>query len=147
MDYIHPRLFQIAPKELLLQALKAPFESEDVKVSLDSLAIVEVSAAFAHQGTTYRKVTYSMAMDMRFTDEEALQDDSFINLVLQGLRGEFPQSTVSYQTEKKNFHISGRDMLIAIKDADKPWMFIGVEKEGDMMEKLFAEPVRKKFGF
>jgi len=145
MDYIHPSLFRIVPKETMLQALKAPFESDDVKISLDSLEVVQVSPVFSFAGSDYRKVTYRIVMDMYFSDKEAVEDKAFIDLVLNGLQGEFPNSKVSFDKTKKSFHISGRDILIAIKDKNAQWMFIGAEKDQELMEKLFSKEVREKF--
>ena len=147
MDYIHPSLFRIIPKQTMLEALKAPFESNEVKVTLDSLAVLEVSPVFTHNSSDYRKVKYRVVMDMYFTDKEAVENNSFIDLVLSGLQGEFPDSKVSFDKSRKSFHISGTDILIAIKDKNTQWMFVGTEKDNELMDKLFAKEVREKFQF
>ena len=58
----------------------------------------------------------------------------------------FGDAIVTYNQEKKLFHISGKQFMIAIRDKnDGPWMFLGYKKDNTFIQFLFAQAVIKKF--
>src|SRR5687767_3206460 len=62
MDYMHPKLFKIAPKDAIVASMKAAFESADMKLTMDDLGVTSVGASFKSAGSEYRKVEYKMTM-------------------------------------------------------------------------------------
>jgi len=146
MDFIHPKLFEIAPRELMIKALKEVFESDEFKASMDSLEIISVDDEFKYEGISYRKVQYSMVMDFRFVDAEKTSDSVFVNLLKTSFSNAFNDAIVSFDKEKNSFHIKGYEFLIAIKDKENAlWMFIGHEKNKMLMEYIFPKAVIEKF--
>lgn len=84
-------------------------------------------------------------MTMQFLKEEEEMDSAFINFMVFTLQTHFSDQKVSYNKDKKEYVIKGFDQLLAIKDAEKEWMFPGVEKDSPYMKKLIAENVASHF--
>src|SRR5206468_8254466 len=55
MDYVHPKLFKIVPRDQMLQMFQSAFENEMMSISIDSLSILQTSPAYSYQGSLYRK--------------------------------------------------------------------------------------------
>src|SRR5690242_21824822 len=70
MEYTYPKLFTIAPKESVLKALKEAYNSEEVRMQLDSLKIEKIYPVFEMENGSYAKIDYSMVMLMDFKDHK-----------------------------------------------------------------------------
>ena len=57
MEYIHPKLFEIVPKEMMIQAMKQTFENDQLKVSLDSMDIISVGIPLIMNRSAIEKLT------------------------------------------------------------------------------------------
>ena len=145
MDYIYPKLFKMAPREAMVDAMKNSFANEMMKITLDSLSIAGVSAPFEHDGIVYREIDYSMVMDLRFLDTSNLQDPDFVNLMKTNFSEMLEGAEVIFEKNKNNFHIRGKDSMIGVKEKNAEWMFIGTKKNKTMAEFLFPKEVLKKF--
>jgi hypothetical protein len=146
MEYIHPKLFEMVPKELMIQAMKETFENEELKASLDSMEIISVGEVFDHESASYRKIDYSLVMDLSLANSNNNLDSTFINLMKASFEEAFGDATVTYSYEKKSFHISGKQFMIAVRDKkDAPWMFLGYKKDNTLIQFLFPKAVIEKF--
>ena len=140
MDYMHPKLFKIAPREAIIASMKAAFESEDMKLGMDDLGVTSVGPVFTSAGSDYRKVEYKMTMTIRFTDTTVYAPE-FIEQMTSMYTESFAGKKVTFDKKTKAFVITGTDILYAIKDAGQPWLFIGYKKDPDMLRQLFTRPV------
>ena len=145
MEFIYPKLFDIAPKSAIIETMRQTFESNEMRLGFDSMAVLTVGASFVHKGTEYRKVDYSMVLRLQLTDTSNLKDTTFINIMNMSLSGSFAGASVRFDRPTGSWVISGTDFMIAIKEKDQPWMFIGNEKNKLMVETLFPPEVIKKF--
>ena len=126
-DYIHPNIYKVAPRNQLVEAFKKVFNNDEVALGIDSIRKKKVSESFLLNGAAYRKVDYYMVMWMKTKDESSMDDSSFVELMLTGLKEELAGKDISFDTRKKTFMIRGDDKLIAIKDtpgsvSDVPWL-------------------------
>jgi hypothetical protein len=145
-DYIHPNLFKVAPKEQLLVAFKQAFDNEALQIGIDTIEIKAIGEPFTAGTGTYRRVDYSMSMHLTFKDSSVYDKPDFENTVLASFQKSFGDKTVSFDKAAKMFRIRGADVMYAIKDnAQKPWLFIGYEKNKDLMEAIFPPAVIKHF--
>lgn len=145
MDYVHPKLFSIAPREAILQSFKQAFDNDQIAITIDSSYVVAFSPAFQHEAASYRKVDYFMSMRLRFKDT-AVVNDEFIGTMTQNLQASMPGKTVAFNKALAAFVIRGKDVMIAIKDSkDAQWMFLGHNNNPQLVEALFAPEVIKHF--
>jgi hypothetical protein len=57
----------------------------------------------------------------------------------------FAGKKVTFDKKKKTFVIVGTDILYAIKDAGKQWMFLGYKNDPDLLKQLFSQEVIDHF--
>ena len=145
MDFIHPSLFRMASKEMIKEALVAAYSNAEVVIDFDSMTVNKVSQEYFVKDTAYRRVDYSMLMIMKFTDKETASDTSLVKVLIPALEADFPGQAVRYDKQKAAYIISGKEILMAIRDPSKKWQFLGVEKENAMLMTLFSKDLIDRF--
>lgn len=141
MDYMHPALYTIAPKEAMQQMLEQTFNNEEMQINIDSLQLLNLGADFKEGEAVYKKVDYFMSMSMVFK-ENMLEDESFREMVLASMQESFDTKKVSYDAQRKALIISGNEIMFAVKDnAKAAWLFLGYEKNPDMIKAIFPKGV------
>lgn len=137
MDYTHPKIFTIAPREQLVEIFKTSFDNESMKISFDSTGIISISEPFKLESASYRRIDYWMAINITFKDTSALADESFVSNMKTSLANGFPGAKIEYNKATKKFEINTSTLMIAIKDdAQKPWMFLGYQKNDNGLSKM-----------
>ena len=145
MDYMHPSLFDLAPRALLVQTLNETFSAKEVAIGYDSLAITAISPDFLHNNSQYRKVEYYFIMAMKFTDKDIAEDTSLTEQIIDGLKEDFGDGEIIYDKKRAVYIIKASDILLAIKDPGKEWLFLGYESDNKLLQKLYPVEVRKHF--
>lgn len=147
MDYIHPALFRIAPKDQLVEVLQQSFENEEFSITVDSIRTKSVSPIFVYQSSFYYKVDYYMEMSFHLKDKSLLSDSTFFAELEANFRESYPNDKIVFHVKKQTFTLIGDDILIAILDQEKsPWKFLGYDKqEAEAFKTLLPEAVVKQF--
>lgn len=146
MEYIHPGLFKLAPKEQLIDVFKKVYDNDEVKISIDNLENRSISDLYALNGVQYRKVDYYMVMLMKFKEEGKTLDSSFVNRMTTSLQTALPQKKINFDALNNQFIIKGTDVLIAIKDNPKSnWFFLGYDAGNEMIKQLLPRELIEHF--
>lgn len=90
MDYTHPKIFAIVPKEQLVEIFRQSFDNESMKIGFDSTGITNITDPFKIKDTAYRKIGYWMAINVVFKDTSALNDEGFITTMTTAFSTAFP---------------------------------------------------------
>ncbi len=148
IDYIHPSLFTLAPKEAILEGFEKGFDNEDMKITIDSLAVTDIGPVFVHNGGSYHRVKYYMGLRFYMKDQEMMKDSSFAEMMTSQMGIMFPEKKVEFSKDRTHFTLTGPDLLIAIKDDEKSqWMFLGYDKsKAKVLKTLFPKEVVDQFG-
>jgi len=145
MEYMHPSLFDLAPKEQLIELFKNVYDNESMKITIEKLENRSISDPFTLKGVKYCKIDYSMVMNMKFKDDK-LSDSTAINTMVSKLQEGLPGKEVSYDANGKQFVVKGSDILFAIKDnPQSPWLFLGYDGNNELVKKLFPEELIEHF--
>ena len=147
MDYVHPAIFKIASKEQMIEVFEQSFDNEQMKIVVDSTAILNISPVFQSRDTAYRKIDYYMELLLSFKDT-AIQDNNFIETTVTALKSGFPNASVNYEVARKGFAIKGSNLMLAIKPGNNAaqWMFFGVEKkQAEVMKTILSADVINHF--
>ncbi|RYZ46251.1 MAG: hypothetical protein EOO14_24810, partial [Chitinophagaceae bacterium] len=64
MEYMHPKLFAIAPKEQIIASMEAAFNQPEMTFSFDSMSVAAISPVFKLGTESYRRVDYYMSMNI-----------------------------------------------------------------------------------
>lgn len=145
MEYMHPSLFDLAPKEQLIEVFRNVYDNEAMKITIEKLENGSISDPFNLNSVKYCKVDYSMVMNMKFKDDK-LSDSAAINTMVSSLQEGLPGKEVSYDANGKQFVVKGSDILFAIKDSPQaPWLFLGYDGNNELVKKLFPIEVIEHF--
>ncbi len=141
MDYMHPNLFKIAPREALIQSFEQAFNSEELSMRIDTIRILTASADFTDSEARYKKLDYYMSMSMHFKDD-LLEDPEFRASMEEGLKATYTKKKISYDEKKKAMVITGDEVMFAIKDnAAAEWLFLGYENNPQLIKAVFPKAV------
>jgi hypothetical protein len=140
----HPRLFDLAPREQLIEVLKETYSNDVMEMSLDSIYVIEISADFRDDTALYKQVRYSSILKIQLKDSSTWKDDGMMNLIKSSLQA---KGEVEYDEVKHILTLKGTSLLFAIKDNNPtPWLFLGYEKENiEMLKMLLNEKVLTHF--
>lgn len=147
LDYTYPKLYTIAPRAEVLKVMQETFNSEQVKVELDSMRVDTLYPVFQLGKGSYAKVKYSMVMLMNFNVAKDSADGGGAaqnEMIRQGLAQQYGEQNVSMD-EKGIIHVRIQSPMVAIKDEiSKEWTFVNL-KEGDAMtDKMVSKEVQDK---
>ncbi len=146
MDYIHPSLFTLAPREEMIKLFENIYDNQDMTITIDSLQKGLMSKPFFIKETQYIKVDYYMVMQMKFKDEDKMNDSNFVNSMSEALQNALPKKSVSYSSNAHYFTIRGMDVLLAIKDSSSTeWFFLGYDGKNEMTKSLFPKELIEHF--
>ncbi|MEM7103383.1 MAG: hypothetical protein AAF502_09660 [Bacteroidota bacterium] len=136
-DYMHPTLFELVPKELLVQGFNELFNDTSMVFSFDSVKVTKVTGPIIHEGTRYARIDYWGYMGMGFGSDE--EDDGMATFMLPFLEAQFGEGNVEYNTDTKMFNISNESEMIGIRRVeDTRWYII---ENSDEMKGLFQKIV------
>jgi hypothetical protein len=146
MDFVHPRLFQLAPREQMMELFRKTYDNEYMKLSIDTTAITNISPVFNVNDTAYRRIDYWMGFTVAFKDSETVNAPDFVSKTTDLLKVGFPNSQIKYNNATKSFRLGSSNILIAVRDNDKsPWMFLGHSKNEAFLKTLFPSSVIEYF--
>lgn len=143
MDYIYPRLFKIAPKEQMIEAMREGFNNEELKMSLDSLKVDKIYPIFTSGKGQYAKVTYTMVMIMDFLDKEGIEDQ--MELIMESMGEKYGRDNIRIDDKTGNLRVKQTSHLVAAKDEyAKDWSFVSLRDDDPMINQLLDKQVLDK---
>jgi hypothetical protein len=143
LDYMYPRLFELAPKEQLKQALENAYNNAEIEIKLDSLAMGNVLPISKFSRGAFTKFSYTVKMRMKLMTKEM---EESTDMILQSFKSSFGEENVSYDETAKFFWVYQTKDGIAIKDSysKNTWTMIGLEKDQTINGIIPAE-IKKKY--
>jgi hypothetical protein len=146
MDYTYPKLFTIATREQLLEALKSAFDTDEFSTTLDSVNLIKIFPAFTINNESYAKIKHSMVMRMKFkepVDSSGTGDRVFMATMMEQ---QFGEGNVRYDSTGDAIVIAVISDLVAIKrKEDHLWYFVNFDEEDKMvLNLLFSKEVLDK---
>ena len=147
MDYIHPKLFDIVPREQMIELFKSIFDNPQMMISMDSMSVIGVSKSFNFKGAEYKKVDYYLRMSLRFKDSTVLKDQDRVSEIQEQVKTSMSAEKIRYVPQNNSLAIDAKKIMFAIKDNPRTqWMFVGYEpQQREMMKALVPEEVLTNF--
>jgi hypothetical protein len=146
MEYLHPSLFELAPKEQMIGLFENVYDNDDMKITIEKIEVRTISDPFTLKAAKYHRVDYDMVSQMKFKDESKLSDSNTIKSMVSSFQEALPGKEVGFNTSGKYFVIKGSDIMIAIKDSPQAqWFFLGYVGSNEMGKKLFAPELVEHF--
>ena len=142
MDYVYPKLFTIAPREKIKEAMEAAFQSDELVIKMDSIQIQKVYSVFAVDNNKYSKINYSMQILMK---PVKIEDSLDMNMLLTIMQGQYGKENVRINEKTNTLIVHQNLSMAAIKDKhSKEWTFINMKKEDPLMGMLLEKPILDK---
>ena len=145
LDFMHPKLFETIPREMILRGMESMQADTAVVTVIDSATINKVSETLELDGVKYALVNYSVKMHMTFVSHQsdsvnfASEAARFTNEVLTEQYG---RKNVIYDQTKGTLDIKATNEMYVIKDPIYDgWKFL--EKK-DHMKSILEMILPKK---
>src|SRR5215471_8274006 len=146
VDYVHPNLFKIVPKDQMVNAMRSVFENEMLNIAIDSFKVLKMSPDYNYQKSLYRKIDYFISMNLKINDSTILRDTAKRSDFIVQMQTGFPGAVIDYVEKGNYLNIDTRKIMFGVKDPNLKWMFIGFEdKQRELMEQLIPKDVLTYF--
>jgi hypothetical protein len=145
LNYMYPRVFELAPREMLQSAMDAMYADTTTLINFDNYKLLSLSEPVEKKGVKYvlGGYTFRLWMQMKNGEKEAASDYT----VLESLKNAYGEDNVVYNEVNRTFRITCNNYMIAILDPQySSWKFI--ERKSSLkalMEKILPKKVIKKF--
>lgn len=144
IDYSYPKLFEIVPRETIIESMQQTFDNDEMKIGMDSLAVNKIHPLFALNAGLYARVEYSMVMRIKFKQAEE-QEEEKVASMLQSFRSMYGSENVWYDKKEKRLNIFQKTSMAALKDEPKEkWTFVNIKKDDPLMTRLLDKTLIEK---
>ena len=146
MDYTYPKLFKIAPRELMIATLKETYDTEEFFIEIDSLRIITIFPVFVVSDTSYVKVRHTMLMRMKYKQALDTNDMEGKNMLVSILGQKYGEGNVRFDAAANSLNIFMKPDMVGIKDkTSNTWTFANLDDDNPaLLEMLFSQSVRDK---
>lgn len=142
LDYTYPKLFTLATREQMAEAMKNSFETEDFVSTFDSVKLGTVFPIFTIGKGQYAKINHTMLMRMKFKEEiDSAQSAEMMPMMEE----QFGKGKVRFDKNLNTIVILLNSKMVAVKDDyAKEWSFVNYDEASPMVNMLFSKEVIEK---
>lgn len=145
MDYIYPRIFEIAPRSMMVAEMTKALNSPEMTITMDSLRALKAEPITTAGTTQFTRFQYDVSFSIHFNKEDSTAEDMAASY-LELLKAQFGKGNVTYSGETDIFQIRSVKYSLAIKDrySKNIWTFVNQE-QSKMLRKLLPAALVKKY--
>lgn len=145
MDYTYPKIFEIAPREQLMQAMKGMLNGPEFNVTvLTTPPNFEYGPIKKIGGGSYCVVQHDLLMKMAF--KEPVNDEGQ-KAMIESFKTTLKASMVTFDAKENAFTVKKRTEVIAVADklTNNQWKFLNTGADA-LMEKMLGKEVVNQLG-
>ena len=147
LDYMYPKVFEMAPRAQMKAGMEQMFSSPDMKIEFISNDVTRVTDKKEVDGVTYAAVFYNSKMKMTFLSEKDKSPEdqkAFLDFMKVTMDTQFGADNVTSDAEAMSLVINMDANMFAIKDPQYDgWKFIGNDDAMKMLvDSIVPESVR-----
>lgn len=144
LDFTYPKIFKLAPRELMLEEIRNTFENEEMTVKMDSLRVDSIYPVFTIGDGHFARVRYSFIMIMHFLPEDDPdEEEEKLEAILEGMKIQFGENNVRIQDGA--IRIAVTSDLVAVKDEyATDWCFMDILNNKEMNDLILDKEVLKQ---
>lgn len=145
LDYTYPKVFDIIPREQMLEVLNNMLDNESMSITIEN---VRPDFTFSNElvinKAKYYVIEHNNRMIMKFKTELGEEKDAMLEYLTQSM----PSYKVSFDEKTKSFIVDGKAKIIAISDeiTKGTWKFLNYNGDSPMMEQVLGKEVLEKLG-
>ena len=145
MDYTYPKLFTVAPREVLITTMNNAFETGEFTIELDSVKVHTIFPVFVIDDTSYVKVKHTMLMKMKYKKPHDTTDNNSKQSMVSLMEQRFGKGKVRFDPIANSLNIFMVPDMIGIKDKSSKWTFANLNEDNpEMLGMLFSKKVLDK---
>ncbi len=141
MDYIYPKLYEIAPKEQLIAIFKKTFSDPNVQIRFSQIRLKSISETKVHNKVKYALVSYDYAMIFTFSKAYSIEQ------IYTLYQKKYGVENVSKDDKNRSISIKMDKLFYAINDPKygNSWCFLEKNKaQKQMLETLIPKEIINK---
>jgi hypothetical protein len=144
LNYMYPKVFEVATKAQIKKALEAAYNNEDLKISLDSISIGTILPIEKFKTGAFTKFDYKVKMIITLVTKAYIEKQEGI---FENFKNKFGKENVVYNLETNTFYIYQTKAALAIKDnfSKNIWTFMGIEEDSKALTKIIPLAIKKKY--
>ncbi len=146
LDYLHPKLYEISPKEDLVESFQKMMEDPEMKTHFDDFEIQKISKIINYKGIRYAALDYTMTMRLQFLLKPEEGNSDVDDFLLSLYHAQFGEENVSLDRATRTYTINSNNQLFAIGDPSiGTWKMLENKKGMErFIEEIVPKKVRKK---
>lgn len=143
LDYVHPSLFELAPREQVAKAMEGMLNAEEFKAFFDDIELYSISEPFALENVKYIHCRYGGTMRFKY---DTSFDKEMMESILSAMRVQFGKDAVE-DLGNNMLKIKPKDKsCFLIQDPGKEWKILEYNKDQPVvLAKLIPVAVRDHF--
>lgn len=139
-EYMNPAFFKIIPKDQLITAMGAVFNTPGMEFETDAATIKEVGPVVVKDKMQYVKLAYNSVIRIRMTGEMAADPA----LLKANFERQFGKENVSYNDSTKFYSINTQKKAVGNSTDGKKWTFVVVEpRQVEILKQFIPEDLLK----
>lgn len=145
MDYTYPKLFTVAPREVLITTMNNAFETGEFTIELDSVKVHTIFPVVVIDDTSYVKVKHTMLMKMKYKKPYDRIDNVSKQSMVSLMEQRFGKGKVRFDPVANSLNIFMVPDMVGIKDKSSKWTFANLNEDNpEMLNILFSKKVLDK---
>ncbi|TDQ18841.1 hypothetical protein DFQ04_0649 [Algoriphagus boseongensis] len=141
LDMVNPRIFSIAPKDMMQQMYSQMESDSGMKFHFSEIKILGYKTELILQDTSYVPVDYSMILNIKL-NPEIFKTPEHINMLHQGFEKTYAGQEVQFDQENAQFFIGVKNTLVAssAKNSNQ-WFFSEYKANDPLLSKILPAEV------
>ena len=145
MDFTYPKVFEIAPKDQMVEMMYSTFENDQMSIKLEQIdpkfSFGEIKKIDKH---VFCQFSHDNKMKLTFKNDISGSEEMIVDMLKENTGA----TDVTYDEKTKSFYATLRVNVLAVADelTKNNWKFITLEKEKAMLSMLFSEDIIKQLG-
>ena len=139
VEYLHPGMFEIAPKEMLIEMMDKAFSDPSISMSFGEMRIDSLSDIMTEGSNKYYLIYHNFDLKMKMLpaddSEEAMNETKLgAASAYEFMKQSYGEENVKFDKETASFEVLIASQTFAINDEkSKGWKFIEAKKEAHII--------------
>ncbi len=144
MTYVNQGIFEVLPKEQMVDIMKSIFETPGMEIQFKEQEITNFNDPKVINNKTYLLFDYYQVMDMKL-ESVTMEDTDMQSMMLSQFQKQFGDDKVSYNKDTNFFKIKAVKKALGMYDPEiGDWRFLTLEDgQRFLLEKFLEEDVLK----
>jgi len=126
----YPKLFTVIQGDIFKQYISSMLNAKDIKVKSYETNITKISkvTTFTNE-TNFAKINYSSKVKILFVNPNLYNTETSINFLYDSLIHKYGKENIDINVKERTLSIQKEENMLAIKEKDTHWKFLGDNKE------------------